>query len=306
LRPLIGTGSGTYLYYGRRFRSERVQLDPVEVHNDYLHLLAEYGALGATTFLLFLGAHLWSGVRAFQRLGPRRIARSLRFASNNLALNIGALGAVAAYLVHSVFDFNLHIPANVLLLAFVFGILAAPESERETDETARPFSLGQLILPLLGAVLLAAVVRYAQAEADAERARVALRDEHTLEATRWARRAIALDSRNPETFFYLGESRVRRAEDLVNPLAATAFYRAALAPFQRAWELAPNDETFQIALGRVYDALGRFSEAEWMFGQALAWDPRSSVAQKSYAAHLDLWTKGQRKTELPPMLVCTS
>lgn len=46
LQPILGTGSGTYLYYGRRFRSERVQLDPVEVHNDYLHLLAEYGLVG--------------------------------------------------------------------------------------------------------------------------------------------------------------------------------------------------------------------------------------------------------------------
>ena len=31
------------------------------VHNDYLQLLAEYGAIGGVAFLVFLSAHLWRG-----------------------------------------------------------------------------------------------------------------------------------------------------------------------------------------------------------------------------------------------------
>lgn len=295
LQPIFGTGSGTYLYYGRHFRSERVQLDPVEVHNDYLHLLAEYGLLGAAGFLFFLGAHLWRGWEAFQKLGPRRVALSGLPLSNNLALNIGAFGAVGAYVIHSVFDFNLHIPANVCLLAFVFGIFANPGRDREKESAngTPPLAYGRLALPLLGCLLLAGSLRYLRAELYAERARVALRDERHLSAMRWAQQAVALDDQNPETLFYLGESRVRRAEALPNPLAGASFYEAALDPFQRALALAPNDETFLIALGRVYDALGRFAEAEWMFGRALAWDPRSQVTQKSYAAHLELWSRAR-------------
>ncbi len=293
LQPVFGTGSGTYLYYGRHFRSERVQLDPVEVHNDYLHLLAEYGLLGAAGFLFFLSAHLWRGWEAFQKLGPRRVALSGLPLSNNLALNIGAFGAVGAYVIHSVFDFNLHIPANVCLLAFVFGILANPGRDREKESARGPslMSYGRLALPLLGCLLLTGSLRHLRAELYAERARVALRDERHLSAMRWAQQAVALDDQNPETFFYLGESRVRRAEALPNRLARVSFYEAALDPFQRALALAPNDETFLIALGRVYDALGRFPEAEWMFGRALAWDPRSQVTQKSYAAHLEWWRR---------------
>ena len=300
LQPVLGTGSGTYLYYGRRFRTERVQLDPVEAHNDYLQLLAEYGGLGGAAFLFFLGAHLWRGGEAFGKLGPRRMAISSRPLSNNLALTIGALGAVAAYGVHSVFDFNLHIPANVLLLAFVFGILATPDFNREDDAVVRPFGYGRLVLPLLGLLLLAGSLRYLRAESYAERARVALRDERHLAATRWAQKAVALDDQNPETFFYLGESRVRRAEDLTNPAAVAAFYRAAIEPFERASALAPNDETFMIALGRVDDALGRFAEAEWMFGRALEWDPRSIAVQKSYQGHLAFWRDARPETRPLP------
>jgi O-antigen ligase len=304
LQPLLGTGSGTYLYYGRHFRTERVQLDPVEVHNDYLHLIAEYGAVGGLGFLFFFSAHLWRGWLAFQKLGPRRVALSGHPLSNNLALNIGAMGAVAAYLVHSVFDFNLHIPANVCLLAFVFGILASPGPARENDAvgTGRPVVYGRLALPLLGLLLLAGSLRFARAEYCAERARVALRDERHLAAMRWAQQAVTWDDRNPETFFYLGESRVRRAEALSNPVASESFYQAALDPFQRALALAPNDETFLIALGRAYDALGRFPEAEWMFGRARAWDPLSIVTQKSYATHLALWSRANSGGETQPRI----
>lgn len=304
LQPIFGTGSGTYLYYGRHFRTERVQLDPVEVHNDYIHLLAEYGLLGGAGFLLFLGAHLASGWIAYQKLGPRRVALSGFPLSNNLALNIGAFGAIAAYLVHSIFDFNLHIPANVCLLAFVFGIFANPGRDREKEAAHGASSLAyeRLALPLLGLILLAGSLRYLRAEYFAERARVALRDERHLTAMHWAQRAVALDDQNPETFFYLGESRVRRAEAFSNALAGASFHEAALEPFQRALDLAPNDETFLIALGRVYDALGRFPEAEWMFGRALAWDPRSHVTRASYDAHLALWSRAdsgaQRRNEL--------
>ncbi len=101
---------------------------------------------------------------------------------------------------------------------------------------------------------------------------------------------------------YLGESRIRRAEDLANPVAAASYYRAAVEPFERAAALAPNDETFLVALGRVYDALGRFPEAERRFGQAREWDPRSGAVQQSYAAHLELWSRGAPSTEPVPTL----
>ncbi|MGH7936073.1 MAG: hypothetical protein ACREF8_03595, partial [Chthoniobacterales bacterium] len=223
------------------------------------------------------------------------VAAAMQLPSNKLALNLGALSALAALLVHSFFDFNLHIPANVLLLAFVFGILANPGLERlsERDLSRSRFTFGRMALPLLALLLAVGCVRYLPAEYCAERARVALRDERHVVAMLWAQRAIAHDPKNPKTWFYLGESRVRRAEGLGSAAARASFERAALLPIQQALALAPDDETFVIALGRIYDSLGRFREAEWMFGRALAWDPRSDVARKSYVAHLTFWKNGK-------------
>ena len=61
LQPLWGTGSGTFLYYGRMFRAANVQNDPIYAHNDYLHLLAEYGVAGAARFLLFFSYACFCG-----------------------------------------------------------------------------------------------------------------------------------------------------------------------------------------------------------------------------------------------------
>ena len=166
LEPIWGTGSGTYLYYGRQFRSERVQLDPVRVHNDYLQLLAEYGLIGAAGFILFLGAHLRSGWNNLRHLAGQQGAIPSLVSSNRLALQIGALCALGAYIVHSIFDFNLHIPANVLLLAFVFGILATRElrDEKERAPSRIPLLFCRVTMPVIGVVILIAAVRFMPGE----------------------------------------------------------------------------------------------------------------------------------------------
>jgi O-antigen ligase len=289
--PIWGTGAGTYLYYGRRYRAAAMQLDPAEAHNDYLHLLGEYGAIGGLTFLIFLAVHLRSGWRNFQRLGPRRIALSGRLLSNNLALNIAAFCAVIAYVVHSVFDFNLHIPANVLLLALVFGILA--NSGMERGETSRAATAGtlrwRLLLPVLGVLLLTAAARFLPGEYFTEKARVALREERTIEAIRAASEGLKWEQRNPDLYRYLGRARTAQGSRASDLEVRRSFYEAALAAFERGWTLAPQDETFAIELGRALDALDRFAEAETWYGEALDWDPRSVSARQYYEAHLERW-----------------
>ena len=136
LDPVFGTGAGTYRFYGRQFRSEQVQNDPVDVHNDYLHLLCEYGLVGLAGFLLFFSAHMRQGWRSLSRFVSNSGGGGGALLSTRRALHLGALAAVAAYVVHSALDFNLHIPANAILLAFVFGLLANPGMAHRSAATA--------------------------------------------------------------------------------------------------------------------------------------------------------------------------
>jgi O-antigen ligase len=298
LSPLTGTGSGTYLYYGRLFRDNAVQEDPVDVHNDYLHLLAEYGVVGAVLFLVFLGTHLRSGWINYQRLGPKRVAASLQLPSNSLGLQIGALGAVVAYIVHSVVDFNLHIPANVLLLAFVFALLAnAGQPRNETENAA--FSPWRLLGPALALVIAVQSIRLLPGEYFTERARVCWTDDRPAEAIAFAERGLSFEKQNPDLYDYLGHSRTDLADTVTDKKKQETLYLAALKDFERGWALAPLDETFPLELGFTYDELQRFPEAEWMFCEARALDPKSTSLQEYYKGHLTRWS-GRKLEETPP------
>ena len=291
LAPAFGTGSATYRYYGRKFRAPSMQLDPLEAHSDYVQLLSEYGAVGALGFAGFLAVHLRAGGRAFRRLGDKRVAVASRLLSNNLALNLGALGAVAAYLVHSAFDFNLHIPANALVLAFVFGVLANPGAWLAgTEGTPAPRRwIPRLAVALLGLVMLVQTARLWPAEYFAEKARVALRSGDAGAAIFFANKSVDYDQTNPEVFAYLGRARLGIGFETANPRAQTSLYLAGADALEAARALAPLEENYPLTLGMLYDLLGRYAEGEWMLDLALDLDPRGEAVQQYYQAHLARW-----------------
>lgn len=291
LQPLFGTGSGTYLYYGRQFRAPEVQTDAVYVHNDYLQLLAEYGLVGSALFLIFLGSHLGNAWKNFRRLGVKRVAVSSRLLSNAMALQLGAIAAVFAYMIHSFFDFNLHIPANVLLVAFVFGLLAnaGAQHQAELPQPRRSILSWRLVLPSIALFVAIESVRLLPGEYFAERARAALRDDQLESGVGLALRGLAWEQNNPSLYQYFGSARFDQADRTSNTAAATQFYQEALAAFESGRALASREEAFTIGMADSYDALERFNEGEWMYQEALALDPKSKSLSSLYQAHLKKW-----------------
>ncbi len=285
LAPLLGTGAATYLYYGRYFRAENMQRDPVYVHNDYLQLLAEYGLLGVAAFAIFLALHLRHGLRNFSRLGPKRVAASQLLPSNTLALNVGALAAVASYGVHSVVDFNLHIPANVLLLSFVFGILANDGVLRERTVTTAQ-KAWRLAPVLLGVVLLVQCARLFPGEFFAERARLAVRDQKAGKGLLYAREGLKYDPANPDLHHYLAAAKMQFGDAASHPAAAMSFRRAAIESLERARALAPREQSYGLELATALKTAGRPDEATALYQDLLRGDPRSSSLRRYYEAHL--------------------
>jgi O-antigen ligase len=131
--PLLGTGLGTLeivfppydsLYDGRVVN---------HAHNDYVEALAETGVVGGLCCAWFLGVILLHSLSGLTE--PR--------SSFGLVMNLSGLIACSGMLVHSLVDFNLHIPANALLF-FVSAHLAvvrlepngprAPESDSLREE----------------------------------------------------------------------------------------------------------------------------------------------------------------------------
>ncbi len=83
-------------------------------HNDYLQLLAELGLVGFA-----VGAMLAFSVA---KMAVRRALSCADPGTRYFA--VACSGALAAILLHSLVDFNLYIPANAMLLAWIAGMTA--------------------------------------------------------------------------------------------------------------------------------------------------------------------------------------
>lgn len=118
--PWAGTGLGTlvavYPQYASAYFDGRV-VD--HAHNDYVEMLAETGLIGALFSLAFI-------VLLFRfSLANLQSDRD----SFTLAVRMGALVACSGLLLHSLVDFNLHIPSNALLF-LLLASLATSSIER--------------------------------------------------------------------------------------------------------------------------------------------------------------------------------
>jgi O-antigen ligase len=91
------------------------------VHNDWLQLLEEYGAVGFLLFLLPAAYLPFAWMRQLYREGARARAPGAE-PSGNMVPVCAALLATAAMAFHSLGDFNLQIPATGWLFAGILGV----------------------------------------------------------------------------------------------------------------------------------------------------------------------------------------
>jgi O-antigen ligase len=123
--PIMGVGLGSFRIVFPRYQSFPDSKIWDHAHNDYAEFLSEAGLLGG---LLLLGALL-----LFFRLAFRHLKEKLKTEVGRIQLG-AALGA-CGLLVHSSFDFNLHIEANAVWFA-VCVALATSSSETKQERGA--------------------------------------------------------------------------------------------------------------------------------------------------------------------------
>jgi len=119
--PVTGSGLGTYSYVAPRY--EDTEAKYLFAHNDYLQFVLEGGLVAsgiAAVLVIWQFVHLLRGA----------FAREDIYMS---ALSAGAAGSMAAVAVHSLFDFNLHVPANALVLAVMISAGSAAARARRED-----------------------------------------------------------------------------------------------------------------------------------------------------------------------------
>ena len=124
--PWTGTGLGTLIVVYPQFESHYDGLVVDHAHNDYLELLADTGLAGG---ICGLGLIVMLARRGFANWA----AAEDRFVC---AARAGALAGCGGILLHSLVDFNLHIPSNVLLF-LLLAALATMSLDGEAEQRKR-------------------------------------------------------------------------------------------------------------------------------------------------------------------------
>ena len=282
----FGAGPAHFDYRFRQYRPAGpvLQHRPDRVHNDYLNTLADWGLVGAAIVLSCWAAFYyqvfrgWKFVQRSQNdLGARR--------SNKSAFVAGGAIGLLAILVHSFWDYNMHVPANAILAVTLMAIVASHyrfASERYWHTVRWP-----LRIPVT-AVLLAAVAylgpqawkRSVESYWLVRSARAGANSDAELSALQEAFRA---ESRNFETATLIGG--VYRDLSFQGLDGHKDLARQGIEWFKKSAELNPYDPRGFIGQGQCLDWIGDHAAAAAAFKQAQAIDANGWFTQAYIGWH---------------------
>jgi len=112
----IGSGPGTYPFIYPRFQSIAENGFVNHAHNDYLEWLMEGGLIAGLLIIMCL----WFYARQWPKVWVKGYWSTFQF------IQVGAGIGLLLMLLHSLTDFNLHIPANAIYFAFLAGLFFYP------------------------------------------------------------------------------------------------------------------------------------------------------------------------------------
>jgi len=135
--PMIGVGTGNYIYLHDDYRTRYPYLDrgfgPLEPHNSFVKFLAENGAIGLGLFLALLGI-LGSKITSLLLTGFKEQLRNQSEATH--AQIIGVACGLLAFLIQSNTNSLFHLPNVAFGVWLIFGLAARQYALQPAESTA--------------------------------------------------------------------------------------------------------------------------------------------------------------------------
>ncbi|MGO8765896.1 MAG: O-antigen ligase family protein [Limisphaerales bacterium] len=269
----FGVGPAHYNDVFRQYRPARVQMQPNRAHNDYLNLLADWGAIGGVIVL--------AGMTAFA-VGLWQTRRHVRRAENTLsgggtssrnAFFLGAAAGLLALAAHSLVDFNLHIPANAILGVTLLALLTSNlrfATEKYWINLRMPKIIAVTVILSAGIAYLGWQEWRRAGETywtgRAQDSRMLVLDRAVL-----LQKAFAAEPGNAETAYNIGE--FYRVQSFEGGTSNEEQAETAIEWFGRAITLNPLDGYGYLRMGMCLDWLGRTNESAKFYSKAEALDP---------------------------------
>jgi tetratricopeptide (TPR) repeat protein len=231
--PLFGTGLGTYEYVYPRYKTILSTERWEHAHNDYIEEAVELGLPGfAAAIYIVVSFYLLiiKSLRKRRSLGPR-------------LLGIGGMAGITGILIHSFTDFNLHVGANGLFFAVLFGFsIAASHMKMSGDGQVTLLEVKEVIVP------------------PSRRMRLRL----TLAAVCAFFFAVAFSNALADGLYRIVNGSTTESNDLLTPKAGI---------LKTASLLSPLDARYPFAMGNIDLLDGKKEEAVGNYERAVSLDP---------------------------------
>ena len=279
----VGPGHFDYRYRSYRDAHDKLQARAGYAHNDYLNTLADYGLIGLVLVLLPLGALYWGvfwGWNFFRRKSNDLEQKK----SNKAAFVLGAATGLFAILLHSILDFNLHIPANAILAVTLMALITG----HLRFATDRFWVSQRLMGRLLATVILGAGITFLAWQGGRRATeqwwlQQANRADNAIAQRAALTKAFACEPMNSETAYTLAES--LRLESWQGRKDWKKVGESALPWYQAAFGLNPYDPFNFSRYGMCLDWLKREAEAGQWFERAIKLDPHNNIIRAEMGWH---------------------
>jgi O-antigen ligase len=269
---IFGTGLGTFNYIFPKYQPVGIIAKHYTyAHSDFLELLSETGIIG---FSLTVVCGLWTAFYLFRRFNQRHDPWVV-------GISLCVFGSLASIFIHSFTDFNLHIPANAVLLTILLSLLISifntTKCEASPQGDHQPWTMdhGQTIsypIALLAAGLL--VIYTVAAICSAMADYYANKKETVPAGDRFLFTAIRLDPSNAKYHYELGRL-----------YGKSKTYELQLAEYQSAVRLNPTNSQYHQSLAWAYGQKD-ISEAHQEFKTAIELSPNYYYPYQVYAIWL--------------------
>lgn len=295
LQPLTGKGSRMFYDYCVTLRQEGMagyHADPLFAHNEYLQMLADYGWAGLVLAALVLLLHVGNGLAFLRWFASHKFLHTGMLMSNTLGFATGALGALAATMVHALFEFHFHVAATAITGALVLGLLANPGFDLEGARRARlpgvrPFA--KVLLVVASVAMIAGAVWLGPSDWWAAKAGMATAHGDMQGRVEYLSAAVARDPFRAEAWYQRGLAWMDQWKPSLPEGLRTRLLGKAAADLERAVQLNPQHYLYATALVDVYDRQGREADALRMANVAVKAAPWHEESRLSLAMHLHRW-----------------
>jgi O-antigen ligase len=269
-----GVGPAHYNYRFPQYRSERIQAQPDRAHNDYLNLLADWGTAGGIIVLAGMT------VFAVGLLQTRKKVRRVEWGfgngqSNRFAFFLGAAAGLFALALHSIVDFNLHIPANAIIGVTLLALLSSNlrfATEKFWLNLRLPLKI-LTIFALIGGIFYLSVQEIRRSHEKFWLTRAESLPNFSPEKAAALEKAFTAEPQNFATAYDLGEC--YRTESFDGGDDYETLAKTAMQCFSRGMKLNPYDSYNYLRYGMCLDWLDRHDEAGSYFNRADALDPNN-------------------------------